>query len=29
MDFLFQKTGKPDDVISIRRKGRASYTVKV
>jgi hypothetical protein len=29
MDILLQKTGKPDDVISIRRKGHASYTVNI
>ena len=29
MDVIFQKTGHPDDVISIRRKGCASYTVKI
>jgi hypothetical protein len=29
MDILFQKTGRPDDVISVRRKGRTSYTIKI
>lgn len=29
MDFIFQRTGAPDDTILIRRKGRASYTIKI